>query len=135
MAMYDVTPENMRGIANQIESLATDYGNLYNNNLLQQLVGEDLAEAYKGTDAQALTNRLNDYRIPFEAMKKQLIEYAFLPNLPSVTVSVPTEPTFHTSELKPVGRVLPQSSAVVRPVAEPSASLPSIPPTVQVFLP
>lgn len=76
MAMYDVTPENMRGIANQIESLATDYGNLYNNNLLQQLVGEDLAEAYKGTDAQALTNRLNDYRIPFEAMKKQLIEYA-----------------------------------------------------------
>ena len=28
MAMYDVTPENMRGIANQIESLATDYGNL-----------------------------------------------------------------------------------------------------------
>lgn len=76
MAMYDVTPENMRGIANQIESLATDYGNLYNNNLLQQLVGEDLAEAYKGTDAQALTNRLNEYRGAFELLKKQLLEYA-----------------------------------------------------------
>lgn len=76
MAMYDVTPENMRGIANQIESLATDYENLYNNNLFQQLVGEDLAEAYKGTDAQALTNRLNNYRGAFNALKEQLIRYA-----------------------------------------------------------
>ena len=76
MAMYDVTPENMRNIANQIDNLANDYANLYNNNLFQQLVSTDLTDAYKGTDAQTLIESLRSYQVPFDAMKKQLDEYA-----------------------------------------------------------
>ncbi len=102
MAMYDVTPENMRGIANQIESLATDYGNLYNNNLLQQLVGEDLAEAYKGTDAQALTNRLNNYRGAFDALKDQLLEYAVF--LRSAALSYENDSETFAQEAATVGK-------------------------------
>lgn len=102
MAMYDVTPENMRGIANQIESLATDYGNLYNNNLLQQLVGEDLAEAYKGTDAQALTNRLNNYRGAFDALKDQLLEYAVF--LLSAALSYENDSETFAQEAATVGK-------------------------------
>lgn len=76
MAMYDVTPENMRYIANQVDNLANDYANLYNNNLFQQLVGTELTDAYKGTDAQTLIERLKSYQTPFDLMKKQLNEYA-----------------------------------------------------------
>ncbi|MGN0587412.1 MAG: hypothetical protein ACI4JF_09010 [Oscillospiraceae bacterium] len=76
MAMYDVTPEKMRSIANQVDNLTADYANLYNNNLLQQLVSGDLADAYKGTDAQTLIERIKSYKIPFDAMKQQLNTYA-----------------------------------------------------------
>lgn len=76
MAMYDVTPEKMRSIATQVDNLAGDYANLYNNNLFQQLVSTDLTDAYKGTDAQTLIERLRSYQVPFDTMKKQLNEYA-----------------------------------------------------------
>ncbi len=76
MPTYDVTPENMRTIATKIRTLAKEYETLYTNNLLQQLVGSDLKEAYKGTDASALVNRLESYQAPFSNMKKQLDTYA-----------------------------------------------------------
>lgn len=76
MAMYDVTPEQMRNIASRIDTLAGEYQNLYNNNLFQSLVSGELAEAYKGTDAQALTERIKSYQVPFDAMTTQIKEYA-----------------------------------------------------------
>lgn len=76
MATYDVTADEMRAIANRIDELANEYQSLYNNNLFQSLVSGDLTDAYKGTDAQTLIDRIKSYQVPFDAMKNQLNNYA-----------------------------------------------------------
>lgn len=76
MATYDLTPDNMRSLANQIKNLSGEYQSLYNNNLFQSLVDGDLNEAYKGTDAEAIVTRLKSYQVAFAAVKQQLDTYA-----------------------------------------------------------
>lgn len=76
MAIYELTPETMRSFATQIEGHANQYQTIYQSNLLQQLVSEDLNEAYKGTDAQILAQRIRSYETAFKSMKAQLDNYA-----------------------------------------------------------
>lgn len=102
MAIYDVTPEKMRSIATQIDNLAGEYEGIYNNNLFQQLVSGDLADAYKGTDAQTLTERLKSYKGPFDAMKNTLKDYAEF--LRSTATSYENRANTLASEAATIGR-------------------------------
>lgn len=76
MAVYDITPETLRMFAVKIEGLANEYQTLYNTNLYNNLVDTQLKEAYQGSDADAVTARLESYRQPFTSMKNQLDKYA-----------------------------------------------------------
>lgn len=76
MAVYDVTPEILREFAVKIEGLANEYQTLYNTNLYNNIVDTQLKEAYQGSDADAVTARLESYKMPFASMKSQLDKYA-----------------------------------------------------------
>ena len=76
MATYDITPEGLRNSASRIDEIASEYENLYSNKLLQSLVGGELKEAYKGTDAEALSSSFEKYRDAFRNVKQLLDDYA-----------------------------------------------------------
>jgi len=100
--VYDISPDILREFAMQIDNLAGEYENLYNNNLFNSLVNTDLKEAYKGTDAETLVGRLESYRVPFAEMKKQLNAYADF--LRSVAVSYIEAANTFAGEATNVGR-------------------------------
>lgn len=76
MAIYELTPDVMCEFAGRIEGLANEYQTIYQSNLLQQLVSTELSAAYKGTDAEVLSQRIRSYETAFKSMKLQLDNYA-----------------------------------------------------------
>lgn len=75
MADVIVSSGSMRTLANNVEQLANDYKDIYENQLYDTVVN-DVKKAWSGKDAEAVLARLEGFHNDFNNMYKVLIQYA-----------------------------------------------------------
>ncbi len=75
MADVIVSSESMRSLATEIEGLANDYKDIYNNQLYNT-VAENVKKAWSGKDSQMVLERLEGFHNDFNNMYKVLDQYA-----------------------------------------------------------
>ncbi|MBP0984873.1 MAG: WXG100 family type VII secretion target [Oscillospiraceae bacterium] len=75
MADVIVSSGSMRTLANNVEQLANDYKDIYENQLYDTVVN-DVKKAWSGKDAEAVLARLEGFHNDFTNMYSVLEQYA-----------------------------------------------------------